>query len=296
MEVKVYKRIIYVQDISFELQNVHYNVYYSVNIVRSYVKVAIIFCNSNLFVRYLSLDHVGMHSEQKPITSKISEQCLWCCGNQVIQLNVHTVDDLYQCNISDTNLIEIINLKYNQWANTREKPYQCSVCDKAPDEKSYQCDICDPKLKNRTHFEPHLNLHTGEKPFLLNFCETYQIEKMYKSAVVKQFNLGRNSKKIYCIKGLCSVYDRSFTREKPYQCNVCDTCFADKTNMEPHQILHTGEKTYKYSYSEIYQTEKYYMNAVSNLDLGRNINLIFKTKCNHVGYMKLWKNSNSLLL
>ena len=81
MEVKVYKILIYVQDISFELQNVHYNVYYCVNIVRSYVEVAIIFCNSNLFVRYLPLQHVRMHSEQKPITSNISEQCLWCCGN-----------------------------------------------------------------------------------------------------------------------------------------------------------------------------------------------------------------------
>ena len=116
------------------------------------------------------------------------------------------------------------------------------------------------------------------------------------SVIEKQFNVWRNSKKIYSVIGQCSVYDRSYTREKPYQCNLCDTCIADRTNMELHQILHTGVKTYKYSYSEIYQTEKYYMNAVSNLDLGRNINLIYKTKCNHVGYMKLWKNSNSLLL
>ena len=111
-----------------------------------------------------------------------------------------------------------------------------------------------------------------------------------------QFDVGKNSNKIYFTKYQCSAYDRAYTGEKPYQCNICDVCITDRTNMGSHQILHTSENLFKCSYGDTYQTEKRYMNAISiKLELWRNLNVIYIKISNHVGCLKLRENFNSLV-
>ena len=121
MEGKVFICIC-VQNVSFEPQNIHFDVYYTVNIDRVN-KVAYRLCDTNLFAKYHSVCHVRVHTEHKPIKCNICNKCLWCSNKHDKHFKMQTGEKPCQCNIFDTNIIAISDFKYSQGAHTRDNPY-----------------------------------------------------------------------------------------------------------------------------------------------------------------------------
>ena len=156
--------------------------------------------------------------------------------------------------------------------HTGEKPDLCIICDTTflttsdsnysiqshTQEKPYKCNICGPSISDPELFH---RAQTGEKPYQCKFCVIIFYSKLdfipkmgllFKSSSVFMFVYSNLS--TICIS-------KTIIGEKPYQCKSCDSYFNARTNLKIQQRTHTGEKL---------------MSKYNN-----------KTKCNHMGFMKL---------
>ena len=85
-------------------------------------------------------------------------------------------------------LLNYSNKIKHEGIHTKEKPYQCSYCNKRFS-----------RVSNKTR---HERTHTKEKPYPCSYCD-------------KSFS--RVSHK--------TDHERTHTKEKPYPCSYCDKCF-----------------------------------------------------------------------
>uniref|UniRef100_A0A6V7IME4 C2H2-type domain-containing protein n=1 Tax=Bracon brevicornis TaxID=1563983 RepID=A0A6V7IME4_9HYME len=120
------------------------------------------------------------------------------------------------------------------------KPYQCSQCQKAFDQKStyqshirthgketedpYRCDICEKTFAVPARLTRHYRTHTGEKPYQCEYCN-----------------------KSFSVKENLSVHRRIHTKERPYKCDVCSRAFEHSGKLHRHMRIHTGERPHKCS-------------------------------------------------
>ena len=72
---------------------------------------------------------------------------------------------------------------------------------------------------------------------------------------------------------------RTHTGEKPFECKICASSVNKGTSLKAHQTFHTKEKPCHSS------------NCVKVTAGVSKLNKVYKSKCNHMGFMKLRKNT-----
>ena len=108
-----------------------------------------------------------------------------------------------ESNKNTANLKHNINLKQSMKTKSRKMPYLCRFCKK--------------RLVQKSHWEDHERMHTGERPFS---CET--------------------CKKSFKTKPVLKTHERIHTGEKPYSCKYCSKAFKQSGNLFHHERIHTG--------------------------------------------------------
>ena len=143
---------------------------------------------------------------------------------------------------------------------TKERPYQCTFCQKAyktssnlksherihTGEVPFECKTCKKRFKQKGVLKNHERIHTGEVPYECNTCNkrfTQKVnlmnhEKIHTGEVPfecktcnKRFNQQSNLK----------THERIHTGEMPFECKTCQKRFKQKVDLKKHERIHTGE-------------------------------------------------------
>ncbi|XP_061750060.1 zinc finger protein 771-like [Nerophis ophidion] len=150
-----------------------------------------------------------------------------------------------------------VNMESHTRTQTRQKPFNCSVCGKTLSKKSvlrihmkihtgetpYSCSVCAKRFVRNADLTRHMRTHTGEKPFNCSECgkrfsqsgtmrlhmRTHTGEKHFSCPVCAK-SFFRN----FCL----TKHMRTHVGEKPFSCSVCGNRFSNKSNMQRHMRAH----------------------------------------------------------
>ncbi|KAM5145545.1 uncharacterized protein ACMZJ9_012896 [Mantella aurantiaca] len=95
------------------------------------------------------------------------------------------------------------------------------TCGIRSEKTSLPCEVCGKVLGRKATLEKHLQIHTGERPFVCNEC----------------------GQRFSC-KSHLTAHERSHSGERPYICNQCGQRFFKQQHLVLHQVVHTGEKPF----------------------------------------------------
>ncbi|XP_036330096.1 zinc finger protein 420-like [Rhagoletis pomonella] len=167
-------------------------------------------CNKKYNCRNLLLDHMNMHTGQRP----------------------------YQCSKCPKDFASKYTLQAHMKIHSeRLRPYKCEKCNKAflnqqtlthhkrlhLGEKTIICDICSKAFGTQHNLDVHKIVHSGQRPFICRTCG-----------------------KAFARRAEIKDHERIHTGEKPYKCDMCDAAFAQRSNLMTHRkSTHLNEKLHK---------------------------------------------------
>ncbi|XP_048057412.1 zinc finger protein 271-like [Megalobrama amblycephala] len=233
--------------------------------------------------------HERIHTGEKPYKCSHCDQRF----NQIASLKrherIHTGEKPYKCSHCDKRFSQSPHLKTHEMIHTREKPHMCDQCGKS--------------FTIKSHLKKHMKIHAVEKQhhyslrshsfyvlfiFLLlllflfteneiNFFslisdlmeeseeseELSEVEEKHhdkpgekplsRSKTKKTFLKKRRAKKSatctqcgksFTQKSHLDVHMRVHTGEKPFTCDQCGKSFNQSSNFNVHMRIHTGEKLF----------------------------------------------------
>lgn len=162
---------------------------------------------------------------------------------------------------------EHLNLSQPFQNSKGNKPYKCSLCNKAftrkhtlsehikgihLGQKPYKCSLCDKAFAGRQALNRHIRIHSEEKTFKCNFCDRvfrrkYDFKNHERTHTGEKPYICLFCRKMFAHSSYMAVHSRIHRGERPYKCNLCNKTFAYKQYMNQHTRSHSGVKPYKCS-------------------------------------------------
>ncbi|XP_047491966.1 zinc finger protein 37-like [Penaeus chinensis] len=135
-------------------------------------------------------------------------------------------------------------------------PLSCTMCDKEFSSRtilarhiethgltsdSLKCDICEKSFLTADSLVKHKKLHKGKKKNIKRKASCHAFDITH----IKQFKC-RQCSKVFTTKSKAEDHERTHTGEKPFECDICGTCFRQKSNLSSHKrVTHLQERRYK---------------------------------------------------
>ncbi|XP_064627948.1 zinc finger protein 728-like [Lineus longissimus] len=177
----------------------------------------------------------------------------------------------YECDICGKHYSYSITLKRHMRLHTGERPHACNECGECfkykddlrkhvlqchpstdaaalEQRKMFPCKFCDKVFTVPSTLKAHMPIHTGEKPYCCEICGNRYYAKGALKKHVYYIHSGTLEKQYTCDvcgksflknaqrkKHKIAVHDKA----KPYKCEICEKCIADRSNFVRHMLTHS---------------------------------------------------------
>ncbi|KAF5271380.1 hypothetical protein FQA39_LY08178 [Lamprigera yunnana] len=164
------------------------------------------YCDKSFAMRGQLKSHTKYrHTYEKNFICNVCARAFTAKHTLEEHLRTHTgekKEPRHTCNVCGKKCITTTQLKIHiRSAHTGERPFKCTVCDKA--------------FVTRSAAESHMRSHTGGKSFVCSRCG-------------KTFSANSSLK----------IHERTHTGERPYKCDVCGKSFAQRSTLKTHLKIH----------------------------------------------------------
>ncbi|XP_021377008.1 zinc finger protein 184-like, partial [Mizuhopecten yessoensis] len=204
-------------------------------------------CSKTFRRRFNLSRHMLIHEGNGPYQCDICNKNCQSRGDLVKHLTVHTGDHPFQCDICQKSFTQKVNLKRHMATHLdkdRDTPESLTNC--------FRCGICDKGFTQKTHMERHRRLHTGEKRYKCHICSEQFFESHHLKRHLMKHENGKIMKCTVCKKKFTrrleySRHLRTHNQFKDYRLYTCDTCdrgYDTRHGLVKHMLIHTREKPF----------------------------------------------------
>ncbi|XP_054284175.1 zinc finger protein 835-like isoform X2 [Macrosteles quadrilineatus] len=174
---------------------------------------------------------------------------------------------LYICDICGQEFFKRNELSahLDEHTNIEDREYQCEVCHRIfsnlrlfrvhkrlhyPQVKNWTCDQCGKRYLSRNMLEEHMNVHTGNRPYICSQCgkdfaSKYTFKAHEKTHLERPRPFVCNKcNKSFLTQANLQQHERTHSPTRNFVCQICGKGFSTSRNLEVHSVIHTGYKSF----------------------------------------------------
>ncbi|KAJ0170610.1 hypothetical protein K1T71_013981 [Dendrolimus kikuchii] len=116
--------------------------------------------------------------------------------------------------------------------------------------RMHECSVCHKSYSSRTLLMEHMNVHSGDRPYVCHLCNksfaskyTHQAHLKTHAVRPRPFQCKQCGKAFLTTQNLAQ-HEKTHSGVKDFVCNICNKAFSTQHNLEVHAVVHSGEKPF----------------------------------------------------